>query len=168
MESTETRIPPTPEQIADACARAQTLLAELLRLCGVAAPSVAASWDRENERVKAVVESQDASVLVEQGGRLLEAVQTVASLMLNRGAQAPVALQVDALSFWEKREQAVLDAARRAADSVRATGKPYRLEPMDAATRRLVHRALAGDPEVATVSEGEGPWRKIVLRPKAR
>jgi spoIIIJ-associated protein len=86
--------------------------------------------------------------------------------MLSRGAETPVAVQVDALSYWEKREAAVLDQARGAVERVKATGKPSRLEPMDSSTRRLIHRTFAGDPDVATVSEGEGNWRKIVIRPR--
>ncbi len=159
---------PSPQEAEKICARAVELLTELLRLTSIAAPTVSASWDPAMERVKAVVESQDAPLLVERDGRVLEALQIIATLLLNRGSEIPVALQVDALSFWEKRETAILDAARNGADSVRATGRPYRLEPMDASMRRLIHRALAADPDVTTASEGEGPWRKIVLRSRPR
>jgi spoIIIJ-associated protein len=149
-----------------ACAKAQTLVTELLKLMSIAAPTVATSWDADLERVKAVVESQDAPLLVGRDGRVLEALQFVATLLLARGNEAPIAVQVDALSYWEKREQAVLDTARNAVESVKATGKPYRLEPMDASMRRLIHRSLANNPDVSTSSEGEGPWRKLVIRPK--
>ena len=47
-----------------------------------------------------------------------------------------------------------------------ATGKPCRLEPMDASMRRLIHRAYAANPDITTSSEGEGPWRKLVIRPR--
>lgn len=158
--------PLSPEQAARACAKASALVEEVLRAMTIAAPTVSASWDADLERVKVSVESQDASLLVGRDGRVLESLQFLVTLMLSRAGDAPVAVQVDALSYWEKKEGAVVDAAHRAADSVRATGKPYRLEPMDASMRRLVHRTLASDPEVATVSEGEGTWRKIVVRPR--
>jgi spoIIIJ-associated protein len=116
--------------------------------------------------VKAVVESQDATLLVGRDGRVLESLQFLATLMLSRGGASPIAVQVDALSYWEKREQAILDQARNAVESVKASGRPYRLEPMDAAMRRLIHRTLASNPDVVTGSEGEGPWRKIVIRPR--
>ena len=130
----------------------------------VAAPTAAASWDADMERVKIVVESQDASVLVGRDGRVLESLQFLATLMMSRGAVAPIAVQVDALSYWEKREAAILDQARSAIETVKATGKPVRLEPMDSSMRRLIHRSFAASPDVTTGSEGEGTWRKIVIR----
>lgn len=135
---------------------------------GIAAPTATSAWDADLERVKISVESQDASLLVGRDGRVLESLQFLATLMLSRGGGAPLAVQVDALSYWEKREQAVLDAARAAAETVKATGKPVRMEPMDSSMRRLVHRTLSSSPEVTTASEGEGAWRKLVIRPRAK
>jgi spoIIIJ-associated protein len=158
----ETPRPPlTAAQAEEACAKAQVLVT-------IAAPTVTAAWDADMERVKLNVESQDATLLVGRDGRVLESLQFLASLMMGRGGAAPVAIQVDALSYWEKREGAILDSARLAAESVKADGKPVRLEPMDASMRRLIHRSFASHPDVTTGSEGEGPWRKIVVRPRAK
>jgi spoIIIJ-associated protein len=154
----------TPAESVEACQKAQTLVLELLRLMGIAAPTASSSWDADLERVKISIESQDASLLVGRDGRVLESLQFLATLMMSRGADAPIAVQVDALSYWEKRETTVLDAARLAVESVKATGKPVRLEPMDASMRRLIHRTFAASPDVTTSSEGEGAWRKIVVR----
>jgi len=155
-------------EAAEACAKAQKLIVELLQLMAIAAPSATAAWDPELERVKVSVESQDATLLVGRDGRVLESLQFLATLMLSRGGGEPLAVQVDALSYWEKREQAVLDEARRAVETVKATGKPVRMEPMDSSMRRLVHRTLTAHTDVTTASEGEGPWRKLVIRPRAR
>ncbi|OGS00513.1 MAG: hypothetical protein A2V88_13550 [Elusimicrobia bacterium RBG_16_66_12] len=166
MQSPRPQITLTPAEAAEACAKASDLLTQLLKLMAVAAPTVTASWDADMERVKALVESQDASMLVNRDGRVLESMQFLTTLMLSRTANAPVAVQVDALSYWEKREQAILDQARRAIAEVMATGKPCRLEPMDASMRRLIHRTYASNPDITTSSEGEGPWRKLVIRPR--
>jgi len=160
--------PATPAEAAAACEKASALVTELLTLMTIAAPTVTASWDADMERVKLAVESQDASLLVGRDGRVLESLQFLATLMMSRGAEAPVAVQVDALSYWEKRETAILDQARSAAERVKADGRPVRLEPMDAAMRRLIHRTFAASPDVTTASEGEGPWRKIVVRPRQK
>lgn len=156
--------PATPEEAAAACAKAQELVLEVLALMKIAAPTATASWDADMERVRVVVESQDASALVGRDGRVLESLQFLATLMMSRGAPAPVAVQVDALSYWEKREAAILDQARAAIETVKATGKPVRLEPMDSSMRRLIHRTFQSNPDVTTASEGEGAWRKIVVR----
>jgi spoIIIJ-associated protein len=158
----------TPAEAVEACAKAQALVGELLALMTIAAPTVTAAWDADMERVKLSVESQDAPLLVGRDGRVLESLQFLATLMMSRGAEAPVAVQVDALSYWEKRETAILDVARKAVESVKADGKPVRLEPMDASMRRLIHRTFASNPDATTSSEGEGPWRKIVVRPRAK
>ncbi len=167
-ERVEASKPVTAAESAAACDNAQKLVVELLKLMAIAAPTATASWDGDLERVKISVESQDASLLVGRDGRVLESLQFLATLMLSRGNGTPIAVQVDALSYWEKRETAVLDEARRAVDSVIATGKPVRMEPMDSSMRRLVHRTLTANPAVITASEGEGPWRKLVIRPRAK
>lgn len=164
----EARKPVSAAEAAEACDKAQQLVIELLRLMGIAAPTATSSWDADLERVKISIESQDAPLLVGRDGRVLESLQFLATLMLSRGNGSPIAIQVDALSYWEKREQAVLDEARRAVETAKATGKPVRMEPMDSSMRRLVHRTFSSNPDVTTSSEGEGPWRKLVIRPKAR
>ena len=65
-------------------------------------------------------------------------------------------------------EEKIMELAKRAAAEVRRTKTVYRLDPMPPAERRLVHQALADDPDVETASEGEGPFRKVVVRPKTR
>lgn len=167
-EESAPRKPVTAAESAAACAEAQKLVVELLKLMAIAAPTATSAWDADLERVKISVESQDASMLVGRDGRVLESLQFLATLMLSRGSGAPIAVQVDALSYWEKREQAVLDQARQAAETVKATGKPVRMEPMDSSMRRLVHRTFSANADVTTASEGEGAWRKLVIRPKAK
>ena len=156
--------PVSAAESAQACTDAQKLVLEVLSLMGIASPTATVSWDADLERVKIAVESQDATLLVGRDGRVLESLQFLATLMLSRGNSTPVAIQVDALSYWEKREQAVLEEARSAVEAVKANGKPVRMQPMDSSMRRLVHRTLSTSPDVTTGSEGEGPWRKLVIR----
>jgi len=167
-ERREASKPVSAAEAAEACANAQKLVVELLQLMAIAAPTATASWDADLERVKISVESQDASLLVGRDGRVLESLQFLTTLMLSRGNGVPIAVQVDALSYWEKREQAVLKGALDAVETVKATGKPVRMEPMDSSMRRLIHRTLTAHPEVTTASEGEGAWRKLVIRPRVK
>lgn len=160
------RPPVSADEAAQSCAKAQALVVELLRLMAIAAATTTVAWDAGLERVKISVESQDAPLLIGREGRILESLQFLAALMLSRGGGSPLAVQVDALSYWEKREQAVLEEVCHAATVVKATGKPVRMAPMDASMRRLIHRTLTANPDVTTASEGEGPWRKVVIRPR--
>jgi predicted RNA-binding protein Jag len=62
-------------------------------------------------------------------------------------------------------EKGIALLAQNAAEEVRRTGRVYRLDPMSPAERRVVHQTLAEEPGVETASEGEGPWRKVVVKP---
>ncbi len=158
-----TRPPADPQA---ACAKGQSLLTEILGLMGIAQPAVATSWDAAQERVILKVETPDAERLIGKDGKTLESLQFLVTLVLSRSLNASVAAQVDALGYWEKREKEILSEAQRGVEEVKATGKPFRLTPMEAPMRRLIHRNLANHPDVVTASEGEGSWRKIVIRPR--
>ena len=120
----------------------------------IAAPTVTASWDADLERVKSPSSRRTLCLLVDAtyGPRISAVPHDLDALARKQRADRS---QVDALSYWEKREQAVLDEARRAVETVKATGKPMRMEPMDSSMRRLVHRTLTSNPDVTTMSEGE-------------
>lgn len=162
-----TAVAAAPPEPAAATAEAKKLLEETLALMGFCAQAEVV-WDKAQERVKAVVSGADAERLAASDGRVLEALQFLTTLMLTRHFGQPVAAQVDAAGHWEKREKDIMAQVERGIAQVKATGKPFRLEPMDAATRRLIHRSLAENPDVETFSEGEGAWRKVVLRPRRK
>jgi spoIIIJ-associated protein len=149
-----------------ACASAEQTLKELAGLMGLAELKLETSFDAQQERVKVIADGADAERLIGPEGRTLEALQFLSTLIVGRKVGAPVAVLVDAHGYWDKKEQEILAQARRAASEVKSTRKPVRLQPMEAPMRRLVHRDLAENPDVETSSEGEGSWRKIVIRPR--
>lgn len=153
---------------AKACGEAAAVLNDLLRLMGLALQKPEVSWDNVQERVRCSLQGADAAPLTAGGGQTLEALQFLVTLMVSRRAASPVAVQVDAMGYWDKREKAILAQAEKGVCEVRSTGRPFRLPPMDAPMRRLIHRSLTGHSEVETASEGEGSWRKIVIRPRKR
>lgn len=162
----EPSAPLTPEQAEAAKAAATQALQELLPLMKFNDAVVRTDWDPKLERVKATIETADSSRLIGREGRTLEALQFLVTLILTRRTPNPVAVWVETAGYWERREGLVLETARRGIEQVRSTGRPFRLEPMEPAMRRLVHRSLASDPDIITASEGEGSYRKIVIRPK--
>jgi len=157
------QVPATQNQYSQ---QAKNVLEELLRLMQLGEFSVLAGWDEVQERVRAEVVSPQARSLIGQDASTLEALQLLTTLIVNRRLKSQVVVQVDAEGYWHRLEERVVAQARRGVEEVKRTGRPYRLDPMDAALRRLVHRTLAGDPDVETVSEGDGPWRKVVLKPR--
>lgn len=157
---------PLTEQAAQFCERTVSLLKEMLPLMNLADASVSARWDPEQDRVKADVETKDAERLIGRDGKTLESLQFLVTLILSRRCNMPVAVWVDAQGYWEKKEKELLSQAQAGIETVKSTGRPFRFPPMSAPLRRLVHRNLAGHPDVVTSSEGEGSWRKIVIKPR--
>lgn len=145
---------------------AETLMKELLGVMGLSAIEVSSSWDASQERAKISLTGGPASQLIGQDGKILESLQFIFNIILSRKSGKDAAVQVDAMGYWANREKEILEKVTQGVSSVIESGAPYRLPPMSASIRRMIHKTLADHPEVQTVSEGEGVWRKIVLRPR--
>jgi spoIIIJ-associated protein len=109
-----------------------------------------------------------AERLFGRGGETLEAWEYLFNLALSRLSDEAAVVEFRLDGFEDPKIERIRAEARRAAATVKRTGSAYRLDPMDAPERRLVHQTLAQDPDVETVSEGEGPWRKVVVRPRPK
>jgi spoIIIJ-associated protein len=160
--------PPAPADTAKACETALGVLREMFSLMGIGGALVQTRWDSEQERVRAEVESSDAGVIIGKGGKTLESLQFLVTVITGRRLGSPVAVQVDTQGYWKRIEDRIVSDIEKAVSEVRKTGHPWHFDPMDPAMRRLVHRKLMNHPEVETSSEGEGPWRKVVIRPRRK
>lgn len=156
------------EEQGKAVQATQEVLAEIMRLAGVPDAEVSARWDAEQSRVQAELKTEDAALVIGRNGRTLEALQFLTTIIVGRRAGVSAPLQVECDGWWKDLEARIAADADRAALEVAESGHPYRFEPMEPALRRVVHRRLANNPEVETASEGEGAWRKVVVRPKRR
>jgi len=115
--------------------------------------------------VKAVIDitGDDLGLLIGRRGDTLLALQYLVNLIVTRRFPGPGGVTIDVEHYRHRREDQVVSLARRMADRVRQTGNAITLEPMSAAERRLVHMAIAEDPELETNSIGEGENRKVVI-----
>jgi spoIIIJ-associated protein len=96
----------------------------------------------------------------------LNALQTVVQTLWSHRTKSSLRVNVDVNGYRRRREQQLINMARRLADKVVANGKPITLEPMPANERRIVHMALRDRPGVFTESFGEGAARKVQIKPK--
>ncbi len=96
----------------------------------------------------------------------LNALQTVVQTIWSHRTKSSLRVNVDVNGYRRRREQQLINMARRLADKVVANGKPITLEPMPANERRIVHMALRDRPGVFTESFGEGASRKVQIKPK--
>lgn len=155
--------PPAKPRPADA---PEALLNEWKSLLGWEDMSWALGPDDGRTR-PVILRAAQAVRLTEGNGQGLEAFEHVFNLIMQRQGTGPrYVFEVEGAA--NPRKQQVVEQARAAAEEVRRTGRPYRLDPMEPADRRLVHQILTDDPDVETVSEGEGPWRKVVIKPKQK
>ncbi len=106
----------------------------------------------------------DAALVLEDQGRVLEALQHLLPRLLRGEAGEYVPCRIDCRGFRERREEALKQLALRALGEVRRKGRPQILKPLSPADRRVVHMALADVDGVETESEGEGFFKRIVVR----
>ncbi len=113
------------------------------------------------------VDGDDAlSVLIGRRGETLASLQYLVNLSISHRGRGQTVIGIDVQGYRRRREDALVDLARRMADQVRQTRQSFTLEPMPPAERRIVHLALAEDPDVMTVSIGEGEGRKVAITPR--
>lgn len=111
------------------------------------------------------VSGDGAALLIGRHGQVLEATEYLLNRVAFSGGGPAPRVQVDVEGYRERREASLQEMARRTADSVRQSGRPVVLQPMSPRDRRVVHVVLQDDPSVATHSEGDGPFRTLVVTP---
>jgi spoIIIJ-associated protein len=108
----------------------------------------------------------ELGLLIGRHGKTLDAMQAVVSAITSRqmGFRYPVIVDVE--GYRGRRREKLEDIAKRTADRVARQGRAVKLRPMSSYERRLIHMTLRGDRRVATGSEGEEPFRSVVVSPK--
>ncbi len=161
--------PPEPEvpfvetaldQLTDDARRAMEFLSGMIERMGVQA-ELKACETPEQLRVKLFGENM--SLLIGRRGETLDALQYLTSLNVNRGREEYLRVSLDTENYRAKREEALRKLAARMANRCRKTGKRVALEPMNPYERRILHSALQADPTVTTHSEGEEPYRRVII-----
>jgi spoIIIJ-associated protein len=131
-------------------------------------PPVMAGQDKDTSAAEILVElaGPDSSLVLERGGELLRALETIAHESLNLHADEHERVAFDCKGYRAARQQELKLAAQVAAERVLRTGVPYSFAPMSSRERRLVHLAFRDHESLITQSEGEGGRRYVVLYPK--
>lgn len=112
------------------------------------------------------IEGKDSGTIIGKRGQTLDAVQYLTSLVVNKDTEKYIRVVIDAENYRAKRERTLEQLANRLADKVKRTGKSVRLEPMNPYERKVIHATLQSRPEVTTRSEGEEPYRRVVIEKK--
>ena len=108
----------------------------------------------------------DMGVLIGKRGQTLDSLQYLTSLVVNKGKSTYIRVKLDTEDYRRRRKETLENLARGIAYKVKKTRKPVVLEPMNPYERRIIHSALQGNKFVETVSEGEEPYRHVVVKLK--
>ena len=111
---------------------------------------------------------EDDDLLLNHEHEGLSAMQTIVQTMWSHQTKSSLRVNLDVNGFRARRETQLINMAKRMAERVVASGKPITLEPMPASERRIIHMTLREEPGVTTESFGEGPSRKVQIKPQAK
>jgi spoIIIJ-associated protein len=112
------------------------------------------------------LEGEDTGTIIGKRGQTLDAIQYLTSLVVNKGKEEYVRVVIDAENYRAKREKTLQQLADRLADKVARSKRPMKLEPMNPYERKVIHSTLQNHPKVVTRSEGEEPYRRVIIELK--
>ena len=142
----------------------QVFLLEVTKRMGV---SVQVDVRREAEgHIVATMFGDTLGILIGRRGETLDALQYLASLQINKGREEYIRCTLDTENYRAKREEALSRLAARMANRAVKTGRKVSLEPMNPYERRILHSSLQSNPHVTTHSEGDEPFRHVVVVPQ--
>ncbi len=112
------------------------------------------------------ISGDDSGTIIGKRGQTLDSIQYLTSLVVNKNREKYMRVIVDAENYRAKREKTLEQLANRLADKVIRTKKSVRLEPMNPYERKVIHATLQSNPSVITRSEGEEPYRRVIIELK--
>ena len=164
---TDPRKGPAPRGAMDpeAFAAVETSLTELLSAAGFFV-EIRRRQSQGDEMLFELI-GDDVEPLLASGGEGLSGLEVLVGRIASKQLGRPVYPRLDAEGFRAHQRESLEELAQRSADEAKRTRRPQLLPPLSPAERRLIHLALAEDPEVETISEGEGFLKRVAVRPKA-
>lgn len=112
------------------------------------------------------ITGKDTGTIIGKRGSTLDAVQCLASYVVNKDSDKYIRVILDAENYRAKREKTLVNLANRLANKVERSGRPTTLEPMNPYERKVIHCTLQNHPNVKTRSEGKDPYRKVIIETK--
>lgn len=146
--------------------RGRRFLEEVIR--GIGVDAFVDGKVGEEDVIRYSIRGSGAGLLIGRRGQTLDALQLLVRQVVAKGAEGRFRVVVDVEGYRERQRRTLEALAQRMARQARLTGRPVALEPMNALERRVIHLALANDPDVETYSEGKEPYRRVIIAPVGR
>ena len=155
----------TDEQIEEIKQRADVFLTDVFKAMDLDA-DVSSKYDKENGMLSIDIKGENMGVLIGKRGQTLDSLQYLVSLVVNKGIDGYIHVKADTENYRERRKKTLENLAKNIASKVKRNRSSVALEPMNPYERRIIHSALQGDRYVTTYSEGEEPYRKVIVTMK--
>ena len=155
-----------PEEIRDIEERAFVFLRDVFASMNLGEVQITSKYNTTDGCLEVAFEGEDMGILIGKRGQTLDSLQYLTSLVVNKGKADYIRVKLDTEDYRRRRKETLENLARGIAYKVKKTRKPVVLEPMNPYERRIIHSALQGNKFVETVSEGEEPYRHVVVKLK--
>ncbi len=124
---------------------------------------VDAKYNDADKTLDIDMRGEEIGILIGKRGQTLDSLQYLVSLVVNRGQADYIRVKLDTENYRQRRKETLENLAKNIAYKVKRTKRPVSLEPMNPYERRIIHSALQNDRYVTTHSEGEEPFRRVVV-----
>lgn len=142
--------------------RVTTFLNEMFAAMGMDV-KVDVTFDDADDNVNVELSGDNMGVLIGKRGQTLDSIQYLTSLVVNKGKEKYVRIKLDTEDYRSRRKETLESLAKNIAYKVKRSRRSVSLEPMNPYERRIIHSALQNDKYVSTKSEGEEPFRHVVI-----
>lgn len=122
-----------------------------------------AKYNAAEHTLDVELSGDEMGVLIGKRGQTLDSLQYLISLVVNKGTGEYIRVKVDTENYRQRRKETLENLAKNISYKVKRTKRPVSLEPMNPYERRIIHSALQNDRYVTTHSEGEEPFRRVVV-----
>lgn len=120
-------------------------------------------YDEENHSMNIDLSGDEMGILIGKRGQTLDSLQYLVSLVVNKDVENYIHIKVDTENYRQRRKETLENLAKNISYKVKRTKRPISLEPMNPYERRIIHSALQNDKYVTTHSEGDEPFRHVVV-----
>ena len=158
-EKKEVELAPVEEVTMETCRKFVQDVLEAMHMEDV---QVTASVDEEGA-LAINMDGKDMGILIGKRGQTLDSLQYLTNRVANKMQSGYVRVKLDTEDYRRRRKETLENLARNIASKVKRTRRTVALEPMNPYERRIIHSALQADPAVTTHSEGEEPYRRVVV-----
>ena len=157
--------PISKEDAKKAKENAEEFIKSMLLAMNVKA-SLDTSFNHETNELNIILSGDDMGVLIGKRGQTLDSMQYLVSLVINKKHDGYIRVKLDTENYRERRKEKLENLAKSIARKVSKTHRAVSLEPMNPYERRIIHSVLQSDRYVITDSEGEDPYRHVIIKPK--